>query len=748
MNRYKIIAINETRVLIIEDNPENLSLFKTYITSSQFATHIETATTLRQAREAIANNKFDLIVADAGLPDGSSLELLSTEDELGTQPILVVTGNPEINEENVFRMGGQMLLYKPIFNKGLFIDACKATVSKFKPIKLLLAQKKLLERQKITLDCYKDITELFEKKGLDLQETIEAILKIIYEKWCEHPDSFAISISINGAHCQTDNYIQTDKKVEYPMVINGKDIVGTIKVYSNDITDTDGNVFLAKEFDQFLKDISNRVAYLYEKRESHNIQMKDKALFQAIFESSDNPKLILAEDGKIVRANRSAIDFTGHEDEIMGKKFIDLNWSTVESQQELIDQAIQFALNNKAVRLDYFCISPKFEYTHFSMAVIPVRFGFKRAVILEATNNTEYKTLLHKIKQFEGMVLGSNDAYVAMKPTGKLTIINPAWETITGYPMGKINPLGDNKIKTGINGKFSIVKPIQMDLFTEKKEPKNRQKTEDDSSSININNLLKRESAIEFWQKVNQFFRSNPTGLKSVELGEYELIAKDGTSRFVKISIMPQTEDNRLIGYFLKIHDNTELKKNEFSLIEANSELNKLASKDPLTDLFNRRIALERIEGELKRADRFNRNMGLIMMDLDHFKNVNDTYGHDVGDFVLKKVSMIIQRCCGRAEDMAARWGGEEFLIMLPEIEKKDLASRAEIIRKEIENYKFIINGKEIPISASFGCVSLKESKIDPRAESAMDQLIKKADDALYKSKETGRNKVTMAEER
>ncbi|PIR01294.1 MAG: diguanylate cyclase response regulator [Nitrospinae bacterium CG11_big_fil_rev_8_21_14_0_20_45_15] len=189
----------------------------------------------------------------------------------------------------------------------------------------------------------------------------------------------------------------------------------------------------------------------------------------------------------------------------------------------------------------------------------------------------------------------------------------------------------------------------------------------------------------------------------------------------------------------IKTHlQNQTLLKNNLLLVEqllkVNVELDKASRTDSLTGLSNRRDANEKIGQEMVRSARNEKSFSLVLGDIDHFKKINDTYGHEAGDFVLTKVSRLMVDAV-RRQDLVSRWGGEEFLIVLPETELAGGAILAENIRQKIESEKFVYNEQTMNVKMSFGVCS-------SGSELSMDELIKKADDNLYRAKEAGRNKV------
>lgn len=163
------------------------------------------------------------------------------------------------------------------------------------------------------------------------------------------------------------------------------------------------------------------------------------------------------------------------------------------------------------------------------------------------------------------------------------------------------------------------------------------------------------------------------------------------------------------------------------------------AIRDPLTGLFNRRYLTETLEREIARAQRRNLGVGVIMLDVDHFKRFNDTYGHEAGDHLLAVLGRYLQSSI-RAEDIACRYGGEEFTLILPEITAETLMARAEQIRAGARNLEVYYHGKLLgEITISMGVSYYPQHGQDSAT------LLQAADGALYQAKQSGRNRVVMA---
>jgi len=164
-------------------------------------------------------------------------------------------------------------------------------------------------------------------------------------------------------------------------------------------------------------------------------------------------------------------------------------------------------------------------------------------------------------------------------------------------------------------------------------------------------------------------------------------------------------------------------------------EVEKMSRRDGLTGLYLRRYFLERFDEELVRAKRYNNRFAIFMIDIDHFKKVNDTYGHSVGDFVLEKLADKLVENVNKG-DLIARYGGEEFIIYLPHTSRKEALSVAEQIRSSVESENFIIDDKCVNITISIGVAYYPENGL------TKEEIMSASDKALYLAKQSGRNRV------
>ncbi|MDD2358486.1 MAG: diguanylate cyclase [Thiovulaceae bacterium] len=205
--------------------------------------------------------------------------------------------------------------------------------------------------------------------------------------------------------------------------------------------------------------------------------------------------------------------------------------------------------------------------------------------------------------------------------------------------------------------------------------------------------------------------------------GEIQNRTKQGENYWLEQTIIPVKDNNNHISYFMSVGIDITAKK----------KLETLSIMDKLTNVFNRRKIDESLRLEIQRAERYNKKLSLIIMDIDHFKYINDNFGHQIGDDVLIKVAEILQQSI-RKIDVLGRFGGEEFLIICPQTEKEGVIIAAENIRKNIESYEFD-TVQHITISLGLTSYQLGDDE---------NTMIKRSDDALYLSKNKGRNKATF----
>ena len=217
---------------------------------------------------------------------------------------------------------------------------------------------------------------------------------------------------------------------------------------------------------------------------------------------------------------------------------------------------------------------------------------------------------------------------------------------------------------------------------------------------------------------------------------------ESGADDFVNKPVNVRELEARLRAAKRIISLQTELRRKIESLRELNTELTDanrrlfdFAHHDALTGLPNRRLMVERLQQAWSEYQRRGKSFAVAVLDLDHFKRVNDELGHDAGDQVLARIARVLRRQI-RAEDTVARFGGEEFLILMPETDIQAAVQLAERVRTAIEREQFVGGGRGWSVTASVGVAAANAST------KSRDELLKGADEALYEAKGAGRNRV------
>ncbi len=209
---------------------------------------------------------------------------------------------------------------------------------------------------------------------------------------------------------------------------------------------------------------------------------------------------------------------------------------------------------------------------------------------------------------------------------------------------------------------------------------------------------------------------------------EFRIIRKDGSPRWVAAVSNPiYDKDGNPCGIRSSIRDLSVQKKLE-------EELQSLASTDSLTGTLNRRAFLEKANEEVYRSARYDKPMTVAMFDLDHFKQVNDTYGHNTGDRCIVMLTDLVQTAI-RQSDLFARFGGEEFVLLLPETELAPALQLCERLRRKVESRPVETDGDPIKITVSVGVADFQQNR-------TLEEIIAQADAALYTAKRNGRNQV------
>ncbi|MDD2331878.1 MAG: diguanylate cyclase [Candidatus Cloacimonetes bacterium] len=301
-------------------------------------------------------------------------------------------------------------------------------------------------------------------------------------------------------------------------------------------------------------------------------------------------------------------------------------------------------------------------------------------------------------------------------PSGKFILVNRAWSEYMGYSAEES-------------------KDLDIDAIT---PPCDRR-----TSSKNYSKIIK--SKTKSFRKLRSYLRKDGSQFWA-DLFVSPIVDNDGSVTgvlgiFINIDQMVQAnEKSKSLNEKLEALNqeitaaNIEINLKNQELKKAYLELENIATTDMLTGMNNRRILNDVLMKELNRSKRTNRSVAIGIADLDGFKKINDTYGHDCGDEVLKVVAKILTQSI-RLTDTVGRWGGEEFLFVFPETDCTGASIVFERIRKAVETHHFVYKGSKIPITITIGF----SYHLDNFEESLM---LDEADKALYQGKRNGKNQV------
>jgi diguanylate cyclase (GGDEF)-like protein/PAS domain S-box-containing protein len=302
---------------------------------------------------------------------------------------------------------------------------------------------------------------------------------------------------------------------------------------------------------------------------------------------------------------------------------------------------------------------------------------------------TERKRAEDRLRQLSSAVEQCPVSIVITDVNGSMEYVNPKFSAVTGYTLDEV-----------------------------------RGKTPQDTFGSSKTQL---EARAEHWQSI----------LTGKEWhGEMTNRKKNGESYWAAVSISPITDSNGNITHFVSVNEDiTSRKEAEEKIKHLNAGLELLAMTDYLTSLYNRRYFMQRGVEEVKRARRNRQPLALLMMDVDQFKKVNDTYGHEAGDMVLQQIAAALKSSL-RETDVLGRIGGEEFAILLPNTSLEEAGLLAERVRQSIANKPFEIPGALLAVTISIGVTVITDSIL------VIDDMLRKADAAMYQAKHRGRNQV------
>lgn len=274
-----------------------------------------------------------------------------------------------------------------------------------------------------------------------------------------------------------------------------------------------------------------------------------------------------------------------------------------------------------------------------------------------------------------------------------------------------------------------IVDPIRKEVINEQ---------EDKTKVVECN-------CYELWRKGE--YCKNCISMRAFLENDTFLKIEFADGKPVLITASPVTIDNKtyiveMIKNISQVESSVNSEKCTYNIEGLLKEINDVAIKDELTGIYNRRYINERLMVEIDNSITYNQPLFIIVTDIDLFKDVNDNYGHVVGDWILKDFAKLISSCIRSGSDWVGRYGGDEFLIVINNTDSKNAFNIVEKIRKVIEDRDFTYENIQVKITASFGAYSIINTT---DMKLSVDELINKADRNLYLAKNSGRNKTVIS---
>lgn len=431
---------------------------------------------------------------------------------------------------------------------------------------------------------------------------------------------------------------------------------------------------LANSFNTMLKDLKHTTV--------------SKKYVDNIIASMMNSLIVVYPDGTISQVNQATLNLLGYkEDELIGQPFSMIlgNWDELKDDKASIGDLLKTG-NFQSEEQSYLSKDGRKVPVLFANSVMLKEDGTFQGVVCVAQDISDIKEAERELRlneeKFRSITTAANDAIILMDENGIITYCNHAVSSLFGY---KTNEL--------------IGKDLHQTLAPKKYHGD--------------------------FKKGFEEFKTSGHGNVIGKTTEFTGINNKGQEFPVEISLASFQSGDKLYALGI-IRDITRRKKLE-------DELKHLATTDRLTGAFNRLKFDEIIALEIARAKRYNSPLSLLMFDIDKFKNVNDVYGHDIGDLVLKTTANLILTNI-RKMDYFFRWGGEEFLILATNANLEGALTIAENIRHIIEGHTFDVVKR---VTISIGVSRFKEDIM-------VDTFIKRADEALYRAKENGRNRVEV----
>jgi diguanylate cyclase (GGDEF)-like protein/PAS domain S-box-containing protein len=680
-------------VLIVEDSESDSQLIVRLLKKAGYEVVSEQIETAEQMAATLEKRAWDMVISDYRLPqfDGNAALALLKEKQQDI-PFIIVSGT--IGEEAAVEM----------MKAGAHDYLMKGNLERLAPaVKRELDNAELRRQRKQADVALRENERRYRLSELDLTEA-QAIARMGNWKWDlrngeitwsdgmyrifgidKNSYSGRLGDVISKVIHPDDLYIvlpsnakafSEKKSVEY-RIIRADGSIRTISARSGDAILGENSTPI------FLTGIAQDIT---EEKLAQGAINESNERFNNMFELHDAIMLIIeAQTGSILNANQSAEKFYGYpKSKLCSMSINDINsWPpeqvAAERQKAITQNKNYFVFPHRLASGEERIVE-----VHSS----PIMFQDKKVLFSIIHDITERMQAEELLRQLSGAVKHSPSAIMITDVDGKIEYVNPRFTTDTGYVLEEV-----------LGRKPSILK----------------------------SNLTPPKIYADLWQAIYSGKEWR---------GEILNRKKNGDLFWEFVSISAITDTTGKITHFVSVNEDISSRKAvEEQIRILNMELEQLAMTDFLTGLNNRRYFIQRGIEEVKRAKRNGEPLALLMLDIDEFKKVNDSFGHEAGDAALQQASLVM-RSSLREIDILGRYGGEEFAVLLPNTSLEDALILAERVRHSIENISFENISGVLKITISGGVAAFMDEM------SNIDDLLRNADMALYHAKQTGRNQI------
>jgi diguanylate cyclase (GGDEF)-like protein/PAS domain S-box-containing protein len=592
------------------------------------------------------------------------------------------------------------------------------------------------------LQCFYGIARIVEKPGLTLDEIYQEVLELLPRSW-QYPEVACAQLTIDGKEFKTANYRETEWKQSTDIKVHGMKAGMLVVGYLEDRPASDEGPFL-KEERLLIDAIAERLGRITERKQTEGALRESEERYRTLVESAAEGILIAnSETRKLQYANSAFCTMLGYSQEELTKMSVSDIHPKTSLEQVFADFAAQ-ARGEKILSSALPCLKKDGTIVYADIKAAKAIIDGRECNIGFFTDVTERKQAEDKIEQAqETLVILNNKLEERGRQNSLLSEMRELLQscsTVQEMPTIVISYVA--KVLPGTDGALFLLSNSRTDLQSVARWGDFPEDADNNIFAPDACWGLRRGRvyAVEDMKigpicpHLKQPSSTAYICLPLIGRGETLGLLHLGTKRSVQ-------EDDRQWN-IAELKDTAIMFAQYLSLSIANIKLSeKLASqsiRDTLTGLFNRRYMEETIQREILRAARKQTKIGIVMADIDHFKQINDTYGHEAGDEFLMKLADFFKTKT-RGSDIACRYGGEEFILILPESSVEDTYKRADYLREEIKKMKVYFRGQLLPsITLSFGIATYPDHGIDT------DELMRVADTALYKAKEEGRDRVIV----